>query len=141
MTASSLLGNEFQIQYLSTSVSPNAYTLLNAAVDFGEFGEEKPLVDITTLNSTAREYRNGLADGLEIALQMNYAEADSQWDALYNAYANDTTMYFKILVDNSSPIEGWSFAATVRGWRVNGTPGEKASSTFTLKITGAVTRL
>lgn len=138
MPASALIGNELRFQYLDTTASPNVYTTLNAATDFGEFGEEKPLLDITELTSAAREYRNGLADGLEIPLTMNFTANNAQWEVLYDAYRNDTLMTFRITVLNASPEFGFQFNATVRGWRVVGPVGDKASASFTLKISGAV---
>lgn len=138
MPASALLGNEMRFQYRNTGVSPNAWANLSAAFDFGEFGEEKPLVDISVLESDAREYRNGLADGLEIPLQTNFNENDAQWEFMYNLYSTDTLGSFRIIVPNVSPEFGFQFAATVRGWRVSGTPGERSVATFTLKISGAV---
>lgn len=138
MTAESLIGNDLKVEYLDTTASPNAYTEIEAATDFGEFGEEKPILDITALASTAREYRNGLADGLEIPLSMNYTSDDADWTFLYNAYDSDTLVTFRIIDKTSSPEAGFSFNATIRGWRVNGPVGEKASASFTLKISGSV---
>lgn len=141
MTASALIGNELRFQYLNVAASPQAYVTLDAATDFGEFGEEKPILDITALASAAREYRNGLADGLEIPLSMNWTANNAQWGVLYAAYGADTVMTFRIIVLNASPGEGFQFTATIRAWKVNGPVGEKSTATFTLKITGAVTRV
>jgi hypothetical protein len=138
MTASALLGNELRFQYLNTAVSPNAYASFAAAFDFGDFGEEKPLVDISVLESTAREYRNGLADGVEIPLQSNFTANNAQWLVFKTAYDNDTLMTFRIIVPTASPSFGFQFTATVRSWTISGTPGEKSIARFGLKISGSV---
>ena len=143
MTAAAVIGNELRFKYLNTTVSPNAYTTLDATVDFGEFGEEKPLIDITAQTSDAREYRNGLADGIEIPVTMNFhgnAANVTSFNVMYNAYLNNTTVGFQISVLNASPQFGFRFNATVRGWRISGTVGEKSVASFMVKISGAVTK-
>jgi len=143
MTAAAVIGNELRFKYLNTAVSPNAYTTLNAVIDFGDFGEEKPLLDITNQTSTAREYRNGLADGVEIPLTMNFhgsAQNAADFTTMYNAYLNDTLMSFQISVLNASPQFGFRFNGTVRSWRVTGPVGEKSVASFSIKISGAVTK-
>jgi hypothetical protein len=143
MTAAAVIGNELRLKYLNTAVSPNAYTTLDAVIDFGEFGEEKPLIDITAQISTAREYRNGLADGIEIPVSMNFhgnAANVTSFDTLYAAYLANTILSFQISVLNASPQFGFRFDGTVRGWRVSGQVGEKSTANFTVKISGAVTK-
>lgn len=140
MPASALLGNELSFKY-EDPVTPDSYIAFSAAIDFGEFGEEKPLVDITTLASTAREYRNGLADGMEIPLQANFTANDAQWQIFKDAYDDDTLMSFQIDVDGATPAFGFQFNATVRAWSVSAPPGEKSTTRFTLKISGPVTLL
>lgn len=143
MTAAAVIGNELRLKYLNTATSPNAYTTLDAVIDFGEFGEEKPLIDITAQISTAREYRNGLADGIEIPVTMNFhgnTANVTSFNVLYAAFLANTTLGFQISVLNASPQFGFRFNATVRGWRISGTVGEKSTASFTVKISGAVTK-
>lgn len=141
MTAAALIGNELRFKYLDTGVSPNAYVVLDAVTDFGEFGEEKALLDITEQASSGREYRNGLADGLEIPLTMNFGGSAANlaaFNRMYSAYSSNTLMTFRITVLNASPQFGFQFNATVRSWRVSAPVGEKSSVNFALKISGAV---
>lgn len=143
MTAAAVIGNELRLKYLNTATSPNAYTTLDAVIDFGEFGEEKPLIDITAQTSSAREYRNGLADGIEIPVTMNFhgnTANVTSFNTLYNAYSANTTLGFQISVLNASPQFGFRFNGTVRAWRVSGQVGEKSTASFTIKISGAVTK-
>ena len=133
-----LLGNDWVVQ-LGDASSPPVFTNMCAVFDFGAVGEEKPLVDVTAYCDTARTYRNGLADGVEIPLQCNFLSGDTQLDALYTAYKADTLVDIRILRKDSSPEEYFSFAATVRAWNVSGAIGERSSLTFTLKVSGEVT--
>jgi hypothetical protein len=133
-----LLGNDWVVQ-LGDASSPPVFANMCAVFDFGAVGEEKPLVDVTAYCDTARAYRNGLADGVEIPLQCNFLSGDTQLDALYTAYKNDTLVDIRILKKDSSPEEYFSFQATVRAWNVSGAIGERSSLTFTLKVSGEVT--
>jgi hypothetical protein len=143
MTDRVLLGNDFKV-LLGDENSPPNFTDMCAAVDFGSVGEEKPLVDVTSYCDDARAYRNGLADGVEIPLQMNYVSGDVAAKALYTAYKNDEIVLIRIqkkgLADDSpdEELEFFEFNATVRAWNVAGAIGERATLTFTLKVSGEV---
>jgi hypothetical protein len=143
MTAAAVIGNELRFKYLKTTVSPNAYTTLDAVIDFGEFGESKPQIDITAQTSTGREYRGGLSDGLEIPLTMNFhgnTANVTSFNAMFDAYTNNTLVAFQISVLNASPQFGFRFNGTVLGWTVTGPVGEKSTATFRIKISGSVSK-
>lgn len=133
-----LIGNDLVVQ-MGDGMSPETFSDLCAAFDFGAVGEDKPLVDVTSYCDEARTYRNGLADGVEITLQTNFIPDDAQLQALYTAYQNDTLKNFRIKVKNLSPENYFGFSATVRAWNVTGPIGERSVLSFTLKISGAVT--
>ncbi len=137
-----LLGNDFKV-LLGDGDSPPTFADLCAAVDFGSVGEEKPLVDTTSYCDDARAYRNGLADGVEIPLQLNYISGDAGAKSLYDAFKNDELVQIRITKKdevNVSPTvpEYFEFNATVRSWNVSGAIGERATLTFTLKVSGSV---
>lgn len=133
-----LIGNDWVVQ-LGNGDSPPVFSDLCAAFDFGSIGEEKPLVDVTSYCDDARAYRNGLADGVEIPLQLNYIPGDAQAASLYTSYKNDTLVDIKILKkDPDSPAEYFQFQATVRAWNVTGPIGERSVLQFTLKVSGEV---
>lgn len=135
--ASGLIGNDFKFQ-IGDGASPEAYTDFCAVFDVGEIGEESPLVRLTTLCSDAEEYRTGLADGLEIPLQANFAQADDQIRQLYTDFKNSAARAFR-LICKDSPQDTFDFNAIVRSWRIGPPVGERAVANFTLKITGSVT--
>lgn len=142
MVARVLLGNDFKV-LLGDGDSPPTFADMCAAVDFGSVGEEKPLVDVTSYCDDARAYRNGLADGVEIPLQLNYISGDVTAQALYNAYKNDELVQIRITKKDEPDVsptipEYFEFLATVRAWNVSGAIGERATLTFTLKVSGAV---
>lgn len=137
------LGSDFKV-LLGSEESPTTFADMCAAVDFGSVGEEKPLVDITGYCNDARAYRNGLADGVEIPLQMNYISGDAQAKQLYAAYKSDDLVQIRIQAKDDPAVsptivdEYFEFLATVRAWNVAGPIGERAALTFTLKVSGEV---
>lgn len=137
-----LLGNDFKV-LLGDGDSPPDFVDMCATVDFGSVGEEKPLVDVTSYCDDARAYRNGLADGVEIPLQLNYISGDDTAKALYNAYKDDELVQIRIQKKDEPDVsptipEYFQFNATVRAWNVAGAIGERATLTFTLKVSGSV---
>lgn len=133
-----LIGNDFTVQ-LGDGNTPEVFSDLCAAFDFGSVGEEKPLVDVTSYCDDGRAYRNGLADGVEIPLQMNFIPGDTQTQSLYDSYQANEVRNFRIARKNASPEEFFAFTATIRAWNVTGPIGERAVLSFTVKISGAVT--
>ncbi len=131
------IGNDLTFK-IGDGGSPEAFESLCVETDFGEIGEEKPLIDITSRCNQSRKYRGGLADGLEIPLVTNLVTSDAHIRQLYSAYKNDTTINFQIVTDDS-PEEVFSFSAIVRAWRIAAPVGERGTFNFTLKITSAVT--
>lgn len=132
------IGNEFTFQI--GSGSPPTFADFCAVVDSGSIGETKPQIDVTSLCDTARVYRPGLADGASITLKCNYLSGDSVILALYAAYDANTIETFRLLADDTSPEEAFEFQAAVLGWNVTTPVGAKAEVSFTLKISGAVTK-
>jgi hypothetical protein len=133
-----LIGNDL-VFMLGDDSSPPNYTDLCAVFDFGAVGEEKNLIDVTSLCDDARTYRNGLADGVEIPLQLNFLPDDPQAQALKDAYDNDTVVNFRIARKSGSPAITFDFAAIVRAWNVTGPIGARAVLQFTVKVSGGVT--
>lgn len=131
-----LLGNEWKLQ-LVTAGSPPTYADFDAVIDFPSMGEEKNLVEVTAYTDDARTYRNGMADGVEIPVQCNFLPGDSQIQSMYDAYTDNTLVALRFTTKDSS--EYFDFNAIVRAWTVAPPIGDRATVTFTLKISGGVT--
>lgn len=135
--ADSLIGNDFKFQ-IGDGEDPEVFVDFCAAFDVGEIGEEKPLIDITTLCDNVMKYRAGLIDGLEIPLQVNTSMQDPHIRTVYAAYGSGEALSFRLITKSPLPEETFTFAAIVRGWRVQPPVGAKAVMSFTLKINSAV---
>lgn len=131
------LGNEFKFQ-IGTG-SPLVFANFCAVYDAGAIGETKPLVDVTSLCDSARQYRGGLADGASISLKCNFLQGDTTLRAMYTAYQNNTTNTYRLALDGTSPAEYFQFQAAITAWQLGVPVGGKADLAFTLKISGSVT--
>lgn len=132
------IGNEFKFQ-IGNGASPEVFTDFCAVVDPGAIGEEKPLIDVTSLCDEARAYRGGLADGVSIPLKCNFIQGDAAIRAMYVKYQTNAVGHFRLSLDDTSPEEYFEFSAIITGWSLAVPSGDKSAVTFTLKVTGPIT--
>ena len=135
---------------LSDAASPEVYTAVNGLLSLSGFGKTNPLIDVTDFDSTAREYIAGLPDGTEITAEFNEdISTDSpatnlQLLALIAGVDNTTNLNMQITVtySTSSPniTDTYSFAVVPLSWVINPSFEDKNTISFTLKITGAITK-
>lgn len=133
-----LIGNDFRFQ-VGNGASPEVFSDFCAVVDPGAIGEEKALIDVTSLCDSARTYRGGLPDGASIPLKCNFIPGDTASHAMKQSYDDNTVRNYRLMVEDSSPSEYFEFAAIVTAWSVAIPSGDKSSITFTLKVSGQVT--
>jgi len=132
-----LIGNELRLQ-IGDGNSPEVFTDFCSASDVSGLGESKPQVDVTTLCDLARTFRGGLAEGAEVTLTANYIKDDQQAHDLFESYKADDVVNFRLATQTGSPQDIFAFSAAILGWSVAAPVGDKASLTFTLKISGGV---
>jgi len=132
-----LIGNELRLQ-IGSGDSPEEYVDFCSANDVSGLGESKPQVDVTTLCDLARKFRGGLAEGSEVTIVANLIQGDVETRELFQAYKTDDIVNFRLLLLGSSPEEFFAFSASILGWAVAGPVGERATMTFTAKISGGV---
>jgi len=132
-----LLGNELRLQ-IGDGNSPEVFTDFCAANDVSGIGETKPQVDVTTLCDLARTFRGGLPEGTEVTITANLIQGDAQTRALFQSYKVDDVVNFRLIMLGVSPEEFFAFSAAILGWAVAPPVGEKATMTFTTKISGGV---
>lgn len=137
MTSAFIGGLTFQ---RSNGASPEVYSTVVEVTNLGGFGKTNPLVDVTSHDSTAREYIAGLADGSEISVEGNRVHSSpSVQDALIADVDAGTTRNFKLtLTDGVTPVV-YTFAAVCLSWMITPSFDDKNTISFSLKITGAIT--
>ncbi len=143
MTAAFIGGVTFA--RLNISVSPNTYDTIEENAALSGIGVTNPLVDVTSHDSTAREYIAGLADGSEITLESNYIQtASSKQLDLMSDIDNKLTSGFKLTMLDASvspnTSKTFTFNAVCLSWSVAPSFDDKHMITFTLKISGGITR-
>lgn len=123
---------------VGNGASPEVFTTIGENVSVGTFGQTNDLIDVTHLESTAKEYIYGLPDGIELPVVCNYLPTGAQQVALLQAQSSRTTKNFKLMVP-TSPATAFSFSALTRGWGIPVATNTGLQITFTLKITGSIT--
>lgn len=129
----------------SENVSPLSFSSIPEVMSLSGLGKTNPLVDVTSFDSTAREYIAGLADGTEITLECNYLPGNAQQAAIVADVNSGTNFYMQVVATNAnsgtSPIatETFVFQVTPLSWEFGPNFEDKNTMNFTLKITGDIT--
>lgn len=137
MTAGFTGGLTFQ---MSDGASPEVYSTIQETKSLSGLGKTNPLIDVTSFDSTAREYIAGLADGSEISVECvrTHASPNIQ-DALIAIIDSKTTRNFKLtLTDSTTPVI-YTFAGVPLSWVITPSFDDATMIAFTLKISGDIT--
>ena len=118
--------------------SPEVFSDVGEVVSFDGPGGGASIIDVTHLQSLAREKRLGLADEGQFTLGLNMVPSDTQQTGLRNDRLNRLQRNFKLLLTDAGPTTA-SFAAFVLNYKVSGKVDDKIALEITLEITGAVT--
>jgi hypothetical protein len=129
----------------SANVSPLAFVSIPEVMSLSGLGKTNPLVDVTSFDSTAREYIAGLADGSEITMECNYLPGNTAQDAIVADVDSGTNFYMQVTAENpnsgTSPIasDTYTFLVTPLSWTFAPSYEDKNMMSFTLKISGDIT--
>lgn len=115
-------------------------TLFNAfcVTSIDPVGSQRALIDVTTLCSTAREYKLALKDGQEINVEAFYDPADAVMAQLRAALDDGTVTSFKIILSDDSPGTEITFDALVMNWSIGAAIDNVYPLRITLKPTGPI---
>jgi hypothetical protein len=119
----------------------STYATVAYAIELQGPNQENPLVDITHLASTAREYIAGLTDGGEVTITGHLTEDATVNDTsgLEYVFTQKLTRLFQITPANAT--KRIRFSAIITRFNFTGfTADDTMKFEATLKITGAVTR-
>ena len=116
------------------------FTAIEEVNSLGGFGKTNPLIDVTSHDSTAREYIAGLADGSELTIESNRVHTASNiQDDVIAEVDSGTTSNYQILLTDGTTLITYDFAAVNLSYTINPSFDDKTTITFTLKISGAIT--
>lgn len=141
MATNAFISN-FKLERINKTVSPWTYHELEEITGAPTVGESLQLEDVTHLQSTAREYIGGLADGDEITAECNRVIASPSVQDYFIANQGQTESFRATCLNrrvspNTSKV--YTFDAVLNRWSEAPSVGTASKINFTMKITGGVT--
>lgn len=119
------------------TATPVTWTQIAGVNSFDWQDGEGSDIDVTTLDSTSKEYLVGLQDAGSLSLDINVETADAGQIAAAAAKAAGTVKEFKIELPNAALR---TFQGIVKSMPESGGVDAKVSGSMSIRITGAVTR-
>lgn len=116
--------------------SPLTYTAVSEVVSFTGFDGQANEIDVTHLQSTAKEFLMGLQDFGTFSIDCSYLPADSGQDKMRAAKASREVQQFRVTFSDTSTA---TFAGFVTTGPVSGGVDAKVDTSFAVRITGDVT--
>jgi len=136
MTAA-VLGKLATLQ-LGSGASPQVYTTIAEVLRVGPIGATNPEVDVTNLDSTAKEYIAGLADGNTVEFDMNWISGNTQQASLRTSQASGSTVNLR-MVWQTSPLTRAQFDLVLLTFEIGETtPEQQITATVSGRITGSI---
>lgn len=123
--------------YIGQETSPTSFLAIGNITDFSGPGGQASVIDVSNLDSVAREKLMGLPDEGQITFNLNLDPDDARHIQLRNARAARTRCEFKIQLTDTTPAIG-VFFAYVLGFVLSGGVDQPVKAAVTLEIDGAV---
>ena len=135
---SAVLGKNATLQ-LGSGASPQVLTTIAEVLRCGPIGSTNPEVDVTNLDSTAKEYIAGLADGNTVEFDVNFLSGNAQQLYLQTSQAAGSTVYLK-MTWQTSPLYTAIFNLVLLGFEIGETtPEGQVMASISGRITGSIT--
>ncbi len=123
------------------SGASTVYTLIAELTTWSGPNETAKQVDVTSLDSTHKEYIGGLVDGGEVSFDMQFVGSDAQQQGLRADMVARTKRDFKLTLNDqiSSTPTIIVFTAVVVSFGMKGSVDNSVMASCALKMTGAPT--
>lgn len=136
--------NTFAIEYDSTGLTytsggtatPVTWTKISNVKTFSGFDGAASEIDVTNLDSTAKEFRLGLVDPGQFAMEIDQDNADAGQVAARAAQASGAQKQFKLTLPNGKTA---TFNAYVKKFSSQGGVDTVVKASMDLRITGSIT--
>lgn len=119
-------------------VNPETFNIIGEITKFDGPGGSASVIDVTTLQSTAKEKRMGLMDEGQYTFTMNLDPTDVQQAGLRSDRANRTLRNFQLVLTDISNTT-LAFSAFVLEFKISGAVDQVVTASVTLEISGPVT--
>lgn len=116
--------------------SPLTYTEVSEITSFQAFDGQAAEIDVTHLQSTAKEFIMGLQDFGTLSVDVNYLTGDSGQDKMRAAKSTRVIQDFRLTL---SDLTTALFRGYVLSAPISGGVDAKVDGSFAIRITGAVT--
>lgn len=120
----------------AATATPNTYTQIKNWKTFTGFDGQPSDIEITNMDSTAKEFTPGLVDNGMFSGEVDRDTSDTGQLALDAARVAGTTKLFKVVLPNSATA---SFSGYVKKFGLTGGVDQVLKSPFEVRITGAIT--
>ncbi len=135
MTSNAIPTQGFKFE-IRTAVGPDVYTEVKEVTKFSGFDGKASMIDVTNLQSTAKEKLMGLQDFGSLKLDGISLPTDAGQLAMRTAKTGGTKSHFRATFSDLSTGVSDGF---VLSNPISGGVDAKVDSSFDLEITGAVT--
>ena len=121
--------------------SGTSYDIINGVTQVQKPEASRGEIDMTDLQSTAKEYELDIPDYGSVSFPFNFDGTDTEHQALLVLESSSTAGLFKVeMVENGAiTVTSFVFTADVSSIAVSGGAGGKQEGTLNLRVTGAVT--
>lgn len=121
------------------TATPVTFTQVKEVKDFKPSGAQVSKIDVTNLDSTAKEYVAGLVDNGDFSMSVNYVAGDAGQAACKVAFEASLTKTFKIVAPNA---DTFTFSAFVMKFPEvpSGAVDGVLMGDMTVQITGSVVK-
>ena len=132
-----VLGKNATLQ-LGSGASPQVYTTIAEVLRCGPIGSINPEVDVTNLDSTAKEFIAGLAEGNNVEFDVNFIANNTEQLSLRTSQAAGSTVNLR-MVWQTSPLQNAQFDLVLLGFEVGETtPEGQVSASISGRISGSI---
>lgn len=123
--------------YVAADGSPPSFSAIPEIRTIGGPDGSAPTIDVTDLDSTAREYLLGLKDEGAFSLSIMYRPDNAVHAQLRAAWAARSLMQFRVDFADTGTTR-WEFDGYVTGFSQNAAVDTVVEATVGIKITGAI---
>lgn len=125
--------------FMSDLASPEVYTEIAQVVSISGPDGSAAEIDVTALDSAAKEWLMGLPDEGSVTIETIHDPANAQHEALRAARADQSIQNFQIKLTDS-PQTVYSMSCYITGFSMNLGVDDAVKASYTLRITGPVTK-
>ncbi|MEE8482751.1 MAG: phage tail tube protein [Acidiferrobacterales bacterium] len=123
---------------LGSGASPQVYTTIAEVVRCGPIGSSNAEVDVTNLDSTAKEYIAGLDDGNTVEFEVNWIAGNTEQVSLRTSQIAGSTVNLR-MVWQTSPNTIAKFDFVLLSFQISDTTAEQqVTASISGRITGSI---